>query len=97
MLKTTAILILAATNVMAASVCHAQVANGPTVQVPTPAPPETPAPGSDPSFVWVDKDSGTYLCPKDDWYGKTKNGVYMSEWNAKAQGHHAKDNKECNV
>lgn len=45
--------------------------------------------------VWVNKDTQTYHCPADKWYGKTQNGSYMSETDAKAQGFHADHGNGC--
>jgi uncharacterized protein DUF3761 len=45
--------------------------------------------------VWVNKDTQTYHCPSDKWYGKTQNGSYMSETDAKAQGFHADHGNAC--
>ena len=46
-------------------------------------------------MVWVNKKSHVYHCPNDKWYGKTKDGVYKSEADAKAEGDHADHNKPC--
>jgi len=48
-----------------------------------------------PIKVWANKDSMTYHCPSDQWYGKSANGVYMSESDARAQGYHADHDKAC--
>jgi hypothetical protein len=58
-------------------------------------PPATAAPGGGPGMVWVNKSSHVYHCSSDKWYGKTKNGAYMSEADAKAEGDHADHNKPC--
>jgi hypothetical protein len=52
------------------------------------------APGG-PGMVWVNKGTKTYHCSTDKWYGKTKNGAYLSETDAKTQGFHAAHGKAC--
>jgi hypothetical protein len=61
--------------------------------MPTPA--ATAALGGGPGRVWVNKDSKVYHCQGDRWYGKTKQGEYMTEAQAQAQGAHAAKKKAC--
>jgi len=53
------------------------------------------APGGGADKVWVNTNSKVYHCPSDRWYGKTKNGAYMSEEQAIAQGNRADHHKAC--
>jgi Protein of unknown function (DUF3761) len=51
--------------------------------------------GAAPVKVWVNKDTQTYHCPADKWYGKSSAGSYMSESDARAQGYHADHGRTC--
>ena len=46
----------------------------------------TAAPGSGPGLVWVNTKTHVYHSQKSRWYGTTKEGKYMSEEEAKADG-----------
>ena len=42
--------------------------------------------GNPEARVWVNTNSGVYHCPGTRWYGKTKQGAFMMQREARAQG-----------
>lgn len=48
-----------------------------------------------PGEVWATPAAKTYLCQGEPDYGKTKEGKFMSEHDAQAQGMHAANGKSC--
>jgi hypothetical protein len=73
-----------------------------TAQNPTQTPKRKPfqpaaqqAPGAAPNKVWVNLSSHVYHCPGDRYYGRTNNGKYMTEPEAKTAGAHAPRGESC--
>ncbi len=45
--------------------------------------------------VWVNTDSGTYHCPGTRWYGKTQEGVYLTQKQAQDKGYRPAASRAC--
>ena len=56
-------------------------------QKPAPSPTPSPSRGIPTIKVWVDTEYGFYHCPKTKLYGKTKQGVYMTQKQAQDRGY----------
>jgi hypothetical protein len=53
------------------------------------------AAGGKPGTVWLNTDSNVYHCYGTTYYGKTKQGAYMTEAEAKSKGAHGNRGSTC--
>jgi serine/threonine protein kinase len=60
-----------------------------------PAVPTRYGPGDPEVKVWVNTRSRTYHCPGAIWYGKTKEGLYMTQREAQAKGFRPAADRNC--
>ena len=68
-------------------VCFLFVSTGVAHQKATPTPTPQPSRGVPTIRVWVDTEYGYYHCPASKLYGKTKQGVYMTQKQAQDRGY----------
>jgi serine/threonine protein kinase len=67
---------------------------GAPISVATKAAPSAPAENPD-ANVWVNTATGTYHCSGTRWYGKTHEGEYMKQKQARQKGYHPAGNRAC--
>ncbi len=85
-------------SVLALACCS--IALHPRAQTPTTKhkpfqPSDKQAPGAAPNKVWLNASSKVYHCPPDRYYGRTKDGKYLTEPEARATGAHGPRGAKC--
>lgn len=78
---------------LAFALASAPVLSSPVALRPLPA--ATQSRGNPRVRVWVNTNSGVYHCPGTRWYGNTKEGTYMTQKAAQAQGYRPAYGKVC--
>ncbi len=58
-------------------------------------PADKQAPGAAPNKVWLNLPTWVYHCPTDRYYGRTKDGKYLTEPEARATGAHGPRGATC--
>ena len=76
-------------------ICFLLVSTGVAQQKATPTP--SPSRGVPTIRVWVDTEYGYYHCPTSKLYGKTKQGVYMTQKQAQDRGYRPAYGTYCNT
>ncbi len=82
-------------GVRLAYLLNANLALNATGQKPEPEVHKALSGGSPDIRVWVNANSGTYHCPGTRWYGKTKEGEYMTQKEAQEKGDRPAANQPC--
>ena len=75
----------------------ALVSSAPGQQKQTPPPQQQVSKGVPTIKVWVDTGYGFYHCPNTKLYGKTKQGVYMTQKQAQDRGYRPAYGTYCNT
>lgn len=74
---------------------RAQTTTAPTTKHKPFQPADKQAPGAAPDKVWLNASTKVYHCPTDRYYGRTKDGKYLTEPEALATGAHAPRGAKC--